>query len=69
MPISATDNVKLERSLLGKIFGWRVITIETGSESYSLSYVSTNEAGAFRKAPPVHRMIKPVLLSGIVDSL
>lgn len=50
VPISAIDNVKLDRSLLGKIFGWCVITIETRSESYSLSYVSTNEAEAFRKA-------------------
>ena len=50
VPISAIDNVKLDRSLLGKIFGWCVITIETRSESYSLSHVSTNEAEAFRKA-------------------
>ena len=50
VPISAIDNVKLDRSLLGKIFGWCVIMIETRSESYSLSYVSTNEAEAFRKA-------------------
>ena len=50
VPISAIDNVKLDRSLLGKIFGWCVITIETRSESYSLSYISTNEAEAFRKA-------------------
>lgn len=50
VPVSAIDNVKLDRSLLGKIFGWCVIMIETRSESYSLSYVSTNEAEAFRKA-------------------
>lgn len=50
VPISAIDNVKLDRSLLGKLFGWCVITIETRSESYSLSHVSTNEAEAFRKA-------------------
>lgn len=50
VPISAIDNVKLDRSLLGKIFGWCVIAIETRSESYSLSHVSTNEAETFRKA-------------------
>lgn len=50
VPVKAIDNVKLNRSILGKIFGWCDISIETRSEVYSIKYVSTRQAERFRLA-------------------
>ena len=48
IPVSAVDNVKLDRSILGRIFGWCDILFETRSETYRLRYVSTKQAEQFR---------------------
>ncbi|WP_245290258.1 MULTISPECIES: PH domain-containing protein [unclassified Shinella] len=48
VPVKAIDNVKLNRSILGKIFGWCDIMIETRSEAYVIKYVSTRMAETFR---------------------
>ena len=50
VPVKAVDNVKLNRSITGKIFGWCNIQIETRSETYKINYVATKEAEAFREA-------------------
>lgn len=50
VPVKAIDNVKLNRSLLGKIFGWCDILIETRSEAYKIKNVSTKQAEKFREA-------------------
>ena len=47
--VSAIDNIKLNRSGLGKLFGWCHMTIESRSASYALACVATAEAEAFRK--------------------
>ena len=46
--ISAIDHIKLNRSVLGKIFGYCDLTLETRSEIYQLKDVSTRQAEAFR---------------------
>lgn len=48
VPVKAIDNVKLNRSIMGKIFGWCDILIETRSETYKIKYVSSKEAEKFR---------------------
>lgn len=50
VPVRAIDNVKLNRSLMGKIFGWCDILIDTRSETYKIKYVSTKAAEQFRDA-------------------
>ena len=48
VPLKAIDNVKLNRSLPGKIFGWADIIIETRSENYRINCVATKTAQSFR---------------------
>lgn len=51
IPVKAVDNVKIDRSVLGKIFGFCSMSLETkGSEPYALKGVSTKEAEGFRDA-------------------
>ena len=47
--ISAIDNIKLNRSMFGAIFGWCTIVVETRSEVYPLAHASSKEATAFRE--------------------
>lgn len=49
VPLRAIDNVKLNRSLLGKVFGWCDLSLETRSEGYEIPYVSSKQAEIFRK--------------------
>lgn len=50
LPLRAIDNVKIDRSLLGAIFGWCTIRLETRSENYKLSGVSQSQSQSFRTA-------------------
>ncbi|MBL0372604.1 PH domain-containing protein [Rhizobium sp. KVB221] len=50
VPVKAVDNVKIDRSILGKIFGWCDIIIETRSEAYRIRHVNSKRAERFRKA-------------------
>lgn len=50
VPVKAVDNVKLNRSITGKIFGWCDIQVETRSETYKIKYVATAAAEQFREA-------------------
>jgi len=48
VPVNAIDNLKLNRSVPGKIFGWVEISVETRSENYRIPYVDTKKAEQFR---------------------
>ena len=51
IPVKSIDNVKLDRSLLGKILGYCHMSLETrGNEPYKLKAVSTKQAERFRDA-------------------
>lgn len=47
--VKSVDNVKLDRSLPGKMFGWCNIQVETRSEMYQINNVSTVQAERFRR--------------------
>lgn len=49
VPVRAIDNVKLDRSILGKLFGWANITVETRSERYRIKHIGTAQAEQFRE--------------------
>ena len=48
IPISAIDNVKLDRSVPGKIFGWVNMFFMTRSDVYRIDHVDYDEAVRFR---------------------
>lgn len=50
IPVKSIDNVKLNRSVLGRIFGWCDIDAATRVERYRIRHVSTRSAEAFRLA-------------------
>lgn len=50
VPVKSVDNVKLNRSISGKIFGWCNIEVETRAEKYKIKYVSTKAAERFRES-------------------
>ena len=48
IPITAIDNVKLDRSVLGNIFGWVNMLFMTRADVYKIGHVSRDEAVRFR---------------------
>ena len=51
IPIKSIDNIKMDRSLPGKIFGFCTLRLETqGNEPYLLKGISTKQAEEFRDA-------------------
>lgn len=50
IPVKSIDNVKINRSLSGKIFGWCDVLVETRAEAYKIAHVTTRNAERFRQA-------------------
>jgi len=48
IPVKSIDNIKLDKSVLGNIFGWVNIRFMTRSDDYRIKYVDRNEAMRFR---------------------
>lgn len=50
IPVRSIDNVKIDRTVLGSLFGWCNLEIYTRAEKYRLTQVSKQDAEAFREA-------------------
>ena len=48
IPLKSIDNIKVDHSILGKIFGWCTLVLETRSENYELRHVCKASAKEFK---------------------